>query len=96
MEYEILLVLLLFTAWKWAVAAHERKVYLDAYAKAQERLFRQEGAAVPSLFRAAAYGKPARFDPEFLERLIRLCHPDKHGGSKLANEVTQQLLSMRE
>lgn len=35
------------------------------------------------------------FSKEQLNKLIRLCHPDKHGGSKLANEVTQFLLSIR-
>lgn len=30
-----------------------------------------------------------------IDRLIRLCHPDKHGGSSAANEMTQKLLSMR-
>lgn len=33
---------------------------------------------------------------DLLRRLIMLCHPDKHGGSALATEVTQQLLKMRE
>lgn len=30
-----------------------------------------------------------------VEKLIRLCHPDKHGGSALATEVTQWLLDQR-
>jgi hypothetical protein len=32
---------------------------------------------------------------EMRARLIRLCHPDRHGGSKAATEVTQWLLSKR-
>lgn len=32
---------------------------------------------------------------ELLGKLIMLCHPDKHSGSKLSTEVTQQLLSLR-
>jgi hypothetical protein len=31
-----------------------------------------------------------------LARLIRLCHPDKHGNSEAANTATQWLLAQRE
>lgn len=31
------------------------------------------------------------FDKAFVRRLLQLCHPDKHDGSKLAVEVTQWL-----
>lgn len=33
---------------------------------------------------------------EMINRLIRLCHPDKHDNSKAANEVTVWLLAERE
>lgn len=33
--------------------------------------------------------------PDMLGRLIRLCHPDKHGGSQAANDATQWLLAQR-
>ena len=32
---------------------------------------------------------------ENLDRLIRLCHPDKHGGSESSKEITQWLLGLR-
>lgn len=32
---------------------------------------------------------------DLLKRLIMLCHPDKHGGSLVAEDVTKQLLSIR-
>lgn len=32
---------------------------------------------------------------EKLKRLIQLCHPDKHNGSKVATEITQWLLEQR-
>lgn len=32
---------------------------------------------------------------DLLKRLIMLCHPDKHGGSVVAEDVTKQLLSIR-
>jgi len=33
--------------------------------------------------------------PAMLKRLIRLCHPDKHGNSETANEATRWLLEQR-
>lgn len=33
---------------------------------------------------------------DMLRKLLQLCHPDKHGGSALANTVTQELLKMKE
>lgn len=35
------------------------------------------------------------FTPDEIKTLVRLCHPDKHNGSKAANEITQKLLAMR-
>jgi hypothetical protein len=32
---------------------------------------------------------------QLLPKLIMLCHPDKHNGSKMSVEVTQQLLELR-
>ncbi len=34
-------------------------------------------------------------DTERLGKLIRLCHPDRHGNSSMSNEVTQWLLTLR-
>lgn len=36
-----------------------------------------------------------QFTREEIETLIRLCHPDKHGGSARANDMTVRLLAMR-
>lgn len=33
--------------------------------------------------------------PDMIMNLIKLCHPDKHGGSHIATEVTQQLLDLK-
>ena len=38
---------------------------------------------------------PISPDTVMLDRLIRLCHPDKHGGSPVSNEVTTWLLGQR-
>jgi anti-sigma-K factor RskA len=41
--------------------------------------------------------KAAAIEPEMLARLIRLCHPDKHGnGSEASTTATQWLLAQRE
>lgn len=37
-----------------------------------------------------------KLDAALLRKLIMLCHPDKHGGSALSNEVTKVLLGMKE
>lgn len=43
-----------------------------------------------------ASAKPAAtFTAEELDTLVRLCHPDKHGGSKAANDITARLLALR-
>lgn len=39
--------------------------------------------------------KPEGIPPEMLRRLVRLCHPDRHGNSKAANEATAWLLAQR-
>lgn len=36
------------------------------------------------------------FSQEDIRRLISLCHPDKHDGKKIAVEMTQKLLSLKE
>lgn len=35
-------------------------------------------------------------DPLTMRKLLQLCHPDKHGGSATANDVTAWLLTMRQ
>lgn len=35
------------------------------------------------------------FDEKELKQLVALCHPDKHGGSKVAEEMTRKLLTLR-
>lgn len=36
-----------------------------------------------------------QFTKEEIRILIKFCHPDKHGGSKEAGEITARLLKMR-
>jgi hypothetical protein len=51
------------------------------------RLLRDENARL----RTKAGAVPA----DMIGKLIRLCHPDKHGGSAMANDVTRWLLEQR-
>ena len=47
------------------------------------------------VYRTVTAQKNAQFTKKELGNLLRLCHPDMHGGSKLSTEVTQKLLDMR-
>lgn len=38
---------------------------------------------------------PAQFTKNDLQKLIMLCHPDKHGNSELANKATSKLIHLR-
>ena len=38
--------------------------------------------------------QPFSKDKKFIKQLIQLCHPDKHENSKIANEITIQLIKL--
>lgn len=60
---------------------HELHVALEEAARLRRMLMQVERrSAIP---------------PDVLKKLLHLAHPDKHGGSKIANEATQWLLSVR-
>lgn len=52
-------------------------------------------AAEKKLSEAKANPKKVRFKGDFLKKLVSLTHPDRHDGSPVATEVTQELLAMR-
>lgn len=39
--------------------------------------------------------KNSQFTPEEIDKLVRLCHPDKHNNSQAATELTAKLLKLR-
>ena len=43
----------------------------------------------------ASYNNKVKLDKKLLTQVISLCHPDKHGGLDVANEVTRKLIEMR-
>lgn len=44
---------------------------------------------------AAVFGVSGKFSDSDLKKLLMLCHPDKHGNSELAKEMTVKILEMR-
>lgn len=53
----------------------------------------QEGYAAGSA--AAKKSRADMLDKNKIRSLLQLCHPDKHNGSQISNEVTAWLLSIR-
>lgn len=42
------------------------------------------------------YGEsPQQFTQEEIKKLLMLCHPDKHNGKQMAQDITNKLLTMR-
>jgi hypothetical protein len=41
-------------------------------------------------------GEAPQFTADDLQRLILLCHPDKHAGKPMATEMTQKLIRMKD
>lgn len=39
--------------------------------------------------------RPEYIEPDMLTRLVRLCHPDRHGNSEASNKATAWLLEQR-
>jgi hypothetical protein len=44
----------------------------------------------------AVLNPPSQFTQEDVNRLIRLCHPDRHNNSDVSNEITKKLLQLRD
>lgn len=55
----------------------------------------EEAAATTARVRAGAGTKARPVSEDTLMKIIRLCHPDRHGNSELAKEVTQWALEQR-
>jgi hypothetical protein len=47
------------------------------------------------VLRSTASNGQSVFSDSEIQTLIRLCHPDKHGNSDAANQMTAKLLSIR-
>ncbi len=53
-------------------------------------------AFIGALFRGIEQPIQPVIPPEMFRKLLMLCHPDKHGGSETAAEVTRWLLEQRQ
>ena len=78
----------------WRLRKHH-KVEIDA---SELRDLRSELAYYRELEQAGPVGNNGVGSElqDHLKILIFLCHPDKHGGCKQANEITQWLLTVRD
>ncbi|MCF7995192.1 MAG: hypothetical protein K9L32_00375 [Chromatiaceae bacterium] len=76
----------------------KRETAFNAYDDLQSelRLLRTENNDLwRQLTAAVTQPQPKGIPPELIPKLIRLCHPDRHDGSAIANEVTTWLLQQR-
>jgi len=48
------------------------------------------------LLRGEAKQNQSQFAAEDVQRLLQLCHPDKHDGKPMATEMTAKLLKLKE
>lgn len=75
------------SAQQWQEVAAQAKANLEAALEANKQLRHEL---------EKERGRPlTAIDKTRLRQLIQLCHPDKHGGSPLASEVTQWLNKLR-
>jgi hypothetical protein len=72
-------------------AASKRRETADLH----DEIVRLRGEVARLRLQAPAVAAAA-LEPTMLRRLLQLCHPDKHGGSTMAGEVTAWLLALRE
>jgi len=78
--------------------AERKKAESDGWDRTQRDRFKEgfgrtwQGQSPP---RREASGGGVTVDALLLRKLLQLCHPDKHGGSELANNVTKTLLEMK-
>ncbi len=72
---------------------------VDSAAEVENRRLRAEAAMLRSevrTLRSVIAIRAASIPADMLVRLIRLCHPDRHGNSNAATLATQWLLEQRE
>lgn len=48
------------------------------------------------LSRGEAQNKQSQFSADEVQRLLMLCHPDKHDGKQMATDMTAKLLKLKE
>lgn len=76
------------------VNALRRAERAEAEAAKARNAFRKVRAALDRE-RAKPKRGSGELTPERVKQLIRLCHPDRHGGNETSHEVTKWLLELR-
>lgn len=76
---------------KHTALAVQYRALMAAWNALVERINRKGGE---TFLRGGLSASPD-FSDDDLKKLISLVHPDKHGGSKIAEEMTKRLLAMR-
>lgn len=69
--------------------------YAEGQAAVAQEWYRRGVAAGEASAIARAEAAPPPIDKARVRELLQLVHPDKHGGSELAQRVTQWLLDLR-
>lgn len=82
--------------------AHVAKTHIYIQLVAENNRLRDENTRLRRMldhesrrFNSLTQSQSSAFTDAELKQLIALCHPDKHGGSKAANEITAKLIRMR-
>lgn len=68
---------------------------LDALTDKWNALVKRVNARGGEEFLSSGGSSSSQFSKAEIAQLIKLCHPDKHGGSEVAGEITRKLLTLR-
>ena len=83
------------TAREWQARYYASEMAREALTKKWNALVDRINAKGGENFLQDATVGAKQLDDEDIKRLLMLCHPDKHGGKKMAEEMTQKLLALR-
>ena len=81
------------TAREWQARYYDAELARQELLKEWNALVTKINAKGGAAFLDGAEQK--QLSDEDIKRLLMLCHPDKHGGKKMAEEMTQKLLALR-
>lgn len=74
---------------------HTHNALLAKYNQLVQRINNLGGETFLQNARIPKAQHDTRLTPDDINRMIRLCHPDRHGGSAASKEATQKLLAIR-
>lgn len=80
----------LANAWK-----HEYDRVSEKHNRLVARVNAKGGESFLKLAKIHPPPQPNPFTQEEIQKMLMLCHPDKHDGKQMAVEITQKLIKMR-